>query len=317
MATERERWIAAYECRSQLIAAARRAGLTEQEAEDVASEAIIRAAGKTDLDLGRVRSWLKVVGANLASDTLRARPKTAFLIKLHNHARRGDDCIADVDELHEATWVADQIRALPPRQRTVLEQRAAGRTPQRIADSLGVPYKTVESLTSRARSHIRAVHASTLAVVACAVGAARKGVRGMAPTTAAALSAAVLLADSGTPATPITPARPGPATAAQIEPVPVADASGSLAMAPAARSEGAEPLTAPPPALHGSRPAVPAPRTQVLPPRHVAGISHTGVEQERSAGDQSLVESAVACAEQGIELSASHVGCKAGVRGPS
>ena len=80
MATESERWLAAHAYRDQLLAAGRRAGLSRHEAEDVASEAIMRAAAKEDLDLTRVSRWLKVVAANLGTDVARRRPRAAFLV---------------------------------------------------------------------------------------------------------------------------------------------------------------------------------------------------------------------------------------------
>lgn len=77
MATEHERWMAAHALRSQLERVARRQGLGE--AEEVASEAILRAARHADLDLDRLHSWTTVVARHLAVDVLRQRPSRAVL----------------------------------------------------------------------------------------------------------------------------------------------------------------------------------------------------------------------------------------------
>ena len=190
MATEHERWMAAHALRGQLERVARRQGLTEAEAQDVASETILRAARHAELDLDRLHSWATVVVRHLAVDVLRQRPSRTVLGRLHCQEPVAAVPSGRVDDAAEARWVATVVRRLPIRQRLVLEQRAAGHPPRDIARRLGTSDIAVESLTSRGRSTVRRALTATLGAVAAGAAMARHGV---APATPAPLREAVAL----------------------------------------------------------------------------------------------------------------------------
>lgn len=164
MATAEQRWLAANACRGPLLRAGVRAGLTRHEAEEVASEAIIRAAQKADLDVDRVHHWLKVVSNNLATDLLRGRRGSAWFSRLQHFEPESESPCDRIDDMAEAVWVAGVVAQLPPRQRLVLQHRASGRSPGEIAQIMNCTDRMVDSLTSRARRTVRTALTATLAL---------------------------------------------------------------------------------------------------------------------------------------------------------
>lgn len=308
MATEHERWMAAHALRSQLERVARRQGLGEAEAEEVASEAILRAARHADLDLDRLHSWATVVVRHLAVDVLRQRPSRAVLGRLHRHEPVAAVPSDRVDDAAEARWVATVVRRLPAKQRLVLEQRAAGHAPRDIARRLGTSDSAVESLTNRGRSTVRRALTATLGVVAAGVATARRGVAPATPALVLAVSAAVSMPLLDTPDQ--QPPVPPPA-GHQASPAPVAQptsrvqAARSLPALAPARSAG--PLL-PAPSPSGS----PAP-TGSAPARFggvsVPGASYDGVSSSRSEQERTFLESVGDCLQWGPVVTPTHLGC--------
>lgn len=155
-----ERWLRLEALKPQVRAQVRRLGLSRSEAEDIAAEAVLRAAVKTDLDLDRAHSWLYVVARNLAVDAYRARPNQAVLARLHAQSLTEPDVFERVADADEARVAASFIEALPPRQRRAVQLRANGMSLKEIANVMGVQYGAVESLFSRAKETIVATLAA-------------------------------------------------------------------------------------------------------------------------------------------------------------
>lgn len=144
LVTADERWLAAHAFRDDLLRAGIRSGLSLHDAEEVASEAIIRAAGKADLDVNRVQGWLKIVASNLATDRMRARRSSSWLARVAHFEPPPAPPCHRVDDALEAEWVASLVAGLPARQRLVLEHRAAGRSPREIAQIMDCTDAIVE-----------------------------------------------------------------------------------------------------------------------------------------------------------------------------
>lgn len=154
--TADERWQRAWEQRPLLLAMARsRVGW--HEAEDVVSEALVRAQQATDVPPAALRSWLITTTIRLCADTHRAAAREAG-----RRVRAGSQTITvipgpedEVVERDEARWFARQLRRLPERQAEVVSLRSEGQEITSIAGRMDLPYKAVESLLSRARRSLR------------------------------------------------------------------------------------------------------------------------------------------------------------------
>lgn len=296
------RWEAAHTLRPALIAASRRRGLTLAEAEDVAAEAILRAGLKEDLDLARASSWLRSVTANLAVDEYRRR------LPDHTRARLGrqleDECPHDaVDDRHEAAWVAKLVEGLPQRQAEILKLRALQQTPSQIAAHLGCSYKTVESLTSRARASVRAAVGATLGWTAAIWACVRRNST-LAPTLAAACSIALLTTSSPQPTSPFAEG-PSQVVVDRSRPAslfgPASTAPSSHTPVPADSSVGrGQPRESKLETSGGS---------MLLPGQELGPVRHEAVSTSRSHEDETLLESATRCLEEGPDLSPSRIGC--------
>lgn len=266
---------------------------------------------KDDLDVARIHSWLKVVGRNLAIDVLRGRPTHTLLSRAYHQEPDALRKTDDVDDAAEARWLAARLSGLPPRQRAVMERRADGMSAGETARSMRLPYKTVESLTSRARTELRGALASTLALVVAAALPCRRILRPWPQTavTAAAATTVVLLAAG--PPTVAPHERPAPGTAAHAAVVHDAETPPTVGQQQAPAAPLAQSLLAgPPPVAQDGVPA-PAP-VQVVRPLSAAGVGYTGVQQTRSPGEQTMVESLLQCLRDGIDISPTHLGCRDG-----
>jgi RNA polymerase sigma factor (sigma-70 family) len=290
--------------RGRLVHQAMLLGLTREEAEDVASEAILRGARHPHLDMSACSGWLHVVARRLAVDVHRRRPSFALLSRLAHEIGDAEDPHERTLERLEASWAAELVDALPPRQREVLRLRASGHPPAVIADHLECSYKTVESLTSRARATVRRAMAKALVLV-CGIGefarrAAHHHAGGALASSAMACLTLLVVGGvgQGTDAKAPQPgdSRGGRAGAAQ----PHARARGRLAPARVLRT-GREP-----------RGGAGSGRTEhpVLAAGSVGPLHHGGVRTTTSRDDESLVDSTLRCLKQGPVLSPSYVGCR-------
>ena len=277
---------------SRLVAIALRRGLDVEEAQDVASEAILRAGSAPDLDLERADAWMSVVVQRLSVDVHRRRPTQAQLARVHHHEVPDLDEASAVDDREEAAWVATVVAGLPDAQRDVLHLVAAGAGPAAVAQSTGRSYKSVESCLSRARSHVRHALEATLAVGGALAAGLRPRLRFAAPalTVAAFLGVAVQL--GGPPAGAAATVVRGPETAAGTTGQP----AGVPHSAARARAR----------AVHTSRPALPV---AALPPQAVGPLRHSRIAVERQRGEESFVGSALWCLREGLTISPERVGC--------
>jgi RNA polymerase sigma factor (sigma-70 family) len=296
--TNARRWRLADAYRSELIAQAQRRGLTREEAEDVASEAILRAGAKGDLDLDRAENWLRRVTRNLAVDAHRARLTPAAASRLaHAHDPAPLEPQTVVDDQLEACWVASLITRLPARQQLVLHQKAEEHSMQDIATHLGVPYKTVESLASRARTKMREALAGAFGVLALLGGLLRRAPR--ASTGPIVLVAAGTLALSF-PLAPhsVSPdwSTPAPLLFRVVDREPTS-AGVSFARPAAAHSTA--------PKSERSTPAV----TELVPAGAVGPVTHTGVKTTRRDADRTLLDSVNDCLAGGVEITDDNIGC--------
>ena len=295
-----DRWAIAHGLRAELHAHVRRQGLTHEEAEDVVSEAVLRAGSKPDLDPERAAAWLRVVARNLAVDAYRSRPTATFVTRLgvctHDRSTIPQEA---VDDRLEADWVATVIDTLPARQQAVLRSRAEGLSTDEIAALLEESYKAVESLMSRARSRVRQTLAATFATVGLALSnrhVLRPPAQGVA-LAAIPLAALALLFEASPPA-------PSEATGMPPPPI-VTSADGSKASRSGNHQDS-------PHERPGRSPKSPAPSTTtrtLLPPREIGPIHHGGVTSTRSREDESLRATVQRCLNEGPRVSLSYIGC--------
>jgi RNA polymerase sigma factor (sigma-70 family) len=279
--------------------------LTREEAEDVASEAIIRAARQEELDLSDCGAWLHVVTRRLAVDEIRRRPSSKLLSRLARHDRGSEEPHERTLEQAEASWVATIVEQLSDRQEHVLRLKASGYDMAAIAAELQCSYKTVESLVSRARSAVRRAMERALAWLGLALLVPRRGssaaTQSAAPVVAAAFVVLVAVVAPGI----AVHGRKSPGAigseARRLEPVRLpGGASGprETPKLPAARLSGPED--------HVSRTTG---ESVLVRPGVVGPVHHGGVRTTKSRDDQSLVDSARTCLHEGLVVTPEYVGC--------
>lgn len=289
-------WLAANAQRSRLEAIARRRGLGEQEAQDVASETILRAACAPDLDLERAGAWMSVVAQRLSADVHRRRPTQALLARVHHLEVTQADELGAVDDRFEAAWVASVVATLPEAQRDILQRVADGAGAGAVAQSTGRTYKSVESCLSRARRQVRHALEATLGVLAVLAGGARPRLRLAAPTvTVAAACLAVAVHVGRPPADTEVEAEEPPAARSHV-------VQTAVRAAPPVRHH-----PTPAPVRRAVAPAVVAPAP--APAQALGPVEASGVTVERKRGDESLVESVLWCLSEGLTISPERVGC--------
>jgi RNA polymerase sigma factor (sigma-70 family) len=227
--TGQRRWSVVWKHRPRLLRIARRRCASEHDAEDVVAEALLRAMESPHVVEERLPAWLTTVTVRLCIDAQRERAREQRVWSRTGPPAATASCEERVCELSEAAWVARRLTALPVRQAQALRLRASGLDIGGVARSLGVSYRTAESLLARGRAAARGWLVCLLG--ALAVLAARWGrwrtVRISAIPKAVAVSAGLaavgvaVVAHSGAPhgARPAAPhtaraAAPGAATAA-------------------------------------------------------------------------------------------------------
>jgi RNA polymerase sigma factor (sigma-70 family) len=251
---ERRRWQLVLPHRTYLVRIALSRGMSRDDAEDCAQEAMVRCVGFANLDEARVVEFLAATTMRLCADRYRA----------HAHdAKVGRKLVPwFVDEPSpeeaacnrgEAAWVARHVAALPESQRVALVAKADGLSCHEIAARMGLSYKAVESLLSRARAYVRAAVATAWVLVA-RLRRRGAGLRLDTPAVAVAMAAFVSSAALG-PGGPATALPPAPAAARP----PRAAAPPRRPLAPAVTpfrvtAEAAAPAPAPVP-----QPAAPDP----------------------------------------------------------
>lgn len=153
---DHERWAAAWEHRPLLLGLARQR-VESHDAEDVVSEAMLRAATTGDLREDALRPWLVTTTLRLCADdhrrTARERRREQRLAAWEPETAPAPD--DEVVDLVQAEWLATQVDRLPERQARAIWLRAHGHDIASIAVQMVLPYKTVESLLSRGRHSLR------------------------------------------------------------------------------------------------------------------------------------------------------------------
>lgn len=152
-----QRWALVLPYREHMLAIARRRCSSDEDAEDVVQEAMLRVAQFDRLDPERVAALLTSVTKRLAVDLHRARTRAlryrTRLVDVPEHQAPPDEAALDAGE---ALWLAAQVQYLPEREREVFRQRVAGYSIGEASARLGLSYKSVDSAFIRARGRMRA-----------------------------------------------------------------------------------------------------------------------------------------------------------------
>jgi RNA polymerase sigma factor (sigma-70 family) len=313
--TARRRWVAVTAQRERLLRIARARTLNEQDAEDCVQEAMLRCVEFAGLDEVRLDAFLTTVTIRLCADTHRVRKQRDRAAPRLAGPALAPGPEEDVCDRAEADWVAHRFRALPPRQQEVVTARAEGLSYADAARRFGMSTDAVESMLSRARRTLRAVHAATygaliplarrIRLVADATGAVAGAaavtlVAGLAPRIAAPSAA-----DSGAahrrPAVAVRVA--GPALVA----VTAAGTTGVPYGSPVVPSRATEPpRPAHPPAPGAGHPGHPEP-TPLVSAGPVSGDAYGSPDPSFDP-----VGYVVDCATYGIDHSGDpgHVECR-------
>lgn len=298
---------AAWEERPHLLRVARNRGLSEADAQDVVSEAVARALeGSDSLDPQRVGAWLTAVTVNLCADLGRDRRRLHKRIRFAvQHGTPPPSLESVVVERVSAATVVPLLARLPTEQWRALTLRADGHAVAEIANRLRVSEKAAESLLSRARTAARAIVSAASAVVAPVVWIARR----TRPTAVAASSAAFIIA-VGVPY--LAPAS-GHSHVKTVRTVPALESTAS-AHGRLSRPASSHPVPSSPhrvlarndwsASAHRSGHAV---RPPVAVKAGSVSVRNDGADMQRP--DETFFQSVQHCVADGLELSASYVGC--------
>jgi RNA polymerase sigma factor (sigma-70 family) len=298
------RWERILDCRPAMLRMATARCRSLHDAEDVVGHALEAAfvSAVPDDELG---PWLNRVVLNLCAETHRAHYR---YLRLTERAVRRADL---VEHGHEdrvvarlaAAQITSAVEELPDRQRRVLAMRSQGLPLTDIAQQLNLPYKTVESLLSRARAGLRAKAKALLALVPTLVACRRNWTRIAAGTIApATLAGFVLALPSWAPLG--TAHGPGVTSADSVLAIagPRLDARPAVAAVPAR-----------PAATSFKRPAKAHASTRTVGPRlspKAGPISAQLGGAERQRPQEDFLQSLVRCVREGPELAPDHVGCR-------
>lgn len=151
------RWDLVLPHRARLLTIARHLVHDPGDAEACVQEALTRCVTFPGLDESNVAGFLVVTTRRLCADHYRGHARASRVVARLS-ARTADEPGIDeaVCDRAEAAWVTERLADLPSRQRDVVRARAAGHSPQEIAERLAVSYKTVETLLYRVRRRARA-----------------------------------------------------------------------------------------------------------------------------------------------------------------
>lgn len=165
------RWARVWASRDLLLRVARRHGADPEDGEDIAQEAMLRAAEHPEVPEERLQAWLVAVTIRLCMDGHRRRTREArrwqrasARAAVQQPGQHPED---EACERSEAVWVASlAAEILPPRQAQALRLSAAGCDVHQVASELGVRYRAAESLLARARRTVRIAATTGLGVLA-------------------------------------------------------------------------------------------------------------------------------------------------------
>jgi RNA polymerase sigma factor (sigma-70 family) len=253
------RWQLVLPHRARLLAIARRLVSDPGDAEACVQEALTRCVTFPGLDESNVAGFLVVTTRRLCADHYRAHA-SATRVAARLSGRTADEPGVDeaVCDRAEAAWVTERLGDLPGRQRDVVLARAAGQSPQEIAEHLAVSYKTVETLLYRVRVRARTELERAYAGISVLVA------RWARPDVTVVGAAGIAVATAGTAL--LLTAPPSAAAAVALPRPPVPAPSATPAPAPAVRADAAaEPAPAPRPPVRVAA-ARPVPTPTRTPP---------------------------------------------------
>lgn len=292
-------WTALDALRPELIKLARRRGCSREDAQDLASETLLRTATFSDLDHERIGAFATSVMLRLLVDQrrreathLRALPRIADPSVAHSHEQ-------DVCDRLDAGVALMMLQQMPPTERSVLVARADGLSVAAVSAQLHLSPKTIEGAYTRARVRLRRILTTTGALLGASWA---HHVRKAVPATVLAPIAMVTLLQLA----------PSPLTR-DAEAASVPTVAGTAASLPQ--------LERPVP---GARRA-PSTRTAVHPGQHPAASSRREPSWGAAAGpatsvvtsptvesyneDESVLASAIRCLAGGLRVDPTTVGC--------
>lgn len=149
-----QRWASLLPHRDSVVRLARSHG-AGADAEDVAQEALLRAASHAGLDLGRAKSYLAKIAANLVVDLHRRSTKEERL-RLHAGLAPSPQVDSEMVEDRDLAQRASRlVSGMAPDLRTILFLRRDGATWSQVGRTLGEPPARAEMRYRRAVSPLR------------------------------------------------------------------------------------------------------------------------------------------------------------------
>lgn len=193
------RWELVWSHRDELLEIARSRSSSAEEAEDAVQEAMIRAVEDPDVQLGRVRSWLRLATVRACADRHREVARDRELGKSLSVAPVEPLLVEEgACDRAEARWLAARsAELLPARQVQALRLQAQDLDVGQVARTMGLSYRATESLLARARRSLRDVLAGSLTLAATVWMCARRFPRTGVAQSAGVASAAMTLAVAG------------------------------------------------------------------------------------------------------------------------
>ncbi len=280
-AARARRWDLVLPHRERLLRLARTLVHDPGDAEACVQEALARCVTFEGLDESNVAGFLVTTTRRLCVDHHRATARSTRIV-----ARLTGRCVTEpspdevVCDRAEAAWIGERLSDLPRRQRAVVMARAAGQTPQEIAERLAVSYKTVETLLYRVRTRARAELERAYGVVALFVARRpRAAWTALGATSVAVVTGASLLLVPGSPshgaAPPPVPGwqapdatTPSPAPRPLPLPAPTPDPLGARRTPPPWAATGSPSPTRVPPTVHCDTPPFQDPCVPTPGPSH-------------------------------------------------
>ncbi|MEU6084207.1 sigma-70 family RNA polymerase sigma factor [Streptomyces sp. NPDC047108] len=169
-----ERWARMWSHREELLKVARRRSMSVEDAEDAVHEAMLRAMENPHIDDDRLGAWLTTVTMRLCVDRYRQINREAQVGSRSTLAAPPPAPVEDVVcDRAEAIWLAGRSGDLPARQAEALWLKSEDLDVDQVARTMGLSYRTVESLLARARRTMRNSLAGTLGLVLWLLGRGR------------------------------------------------------------------------------------------------------------------------------------------------
>lgn len=297
-----ETWLALDAHRAAMTRLARARGCNADDADDVVSDALLRAATYEELDISRARQFLAVVIGNLIIDQARRQEAQRRLLPRLYESHHESHEVAVCDRAAGAAAATHLLR-LPPTERQVLLARAAGRSVACVAKDLCLSEKAVEGAYTRARQRMRRF-LTPLAVLVGWATLPRPRWRETTAWAAAPVLVAAAVAVWGEPAPEAAGSQPDRSTAAApleraVYVLELDHPETTLGRTGAARLPGPWPTVVERRIAEPNVSVTPGvPTVVVLPPR-----------VERYDQDETLLESLTRCLREGPQISAAEIGC--------